>query len=160
MNSRWEFQSICICISVSQGAGVSRLGGWAAWPQHRHYTPTLDTGHRPHQCTQGNNEDKLHSMHQYIYYTCLGVIYWVCPHTPPFFPIVQWQFGADLAFGIQLMIAIAKNCCKLWHKHEEMGVILRYLIDYICGRIFSERARELFAHSPVISCLYLLLLLY
>ena len=72
----------------------------------------------------------------------------------------QWQFGADSAFGIQLMIAIAKNCCKLWHKHEEMGVILRYLIDYICGRIFSERGRELFAHSPVISCLYLLLLLY
>ena len=70
-------------------------------------------------------------------------------------PVAFWS-----RFGIQLMIAIAKNCCKLWHKHEEMGVILRYLIDYICGRIFSERARELFAHSPVISCLYLLLLLY
>ena len=94
MNSRWEFQSICICISVSQGAGVSRLGGWAAWPQHRHYTPTLDTGHQPHQCTQGNNEDKLHSMHQYIYYTCLGVIYWLCPYTSTFFPTVQWSADA------------------------------------------------------------------
>ena len=103
MNSRWEFQSICICISVSQGAGVSRLGGWAAWPQHRHYTPTLDTGHRPHQCTQGNNEDKLHSMHQYIYYTCLGVIYWVCPHTPPFFPIVQCTVAKILSLSWQIV---------------------------------------------------------
>ena len=30
----------------------------------RHWTP-------PHQCTQGTNEDKVHTMHQYIYYTCL-----------------------------------------------------------------------------------------
>ena len=41
-------------------------------------------------------------------------------------PVAVWR-----RFGIELMIAIAKNCCKLWHKHEEMGVILRYLIDYI-----------------------------
>ena len=41
-------------------------------------------------------------------------------------PVAVWS-----RFGIQLMIAIAKNCCKLWHKHEEMGLILRYLIDYI-----------------------------
>ena len=124
MNSRWEFQSICICISVSQGAGVSRLGGWAAWPQHRHYTPTLDTGHRPHQCTQGNNEDKLHSMHQYIYYTCLGVIYWVCPHTPPFFPIVHCNQCRGLlvlhrqllmiVHLVQMLNTIYISCCWSW----------------------------------------------
>ena len=118
MNSRWEFQSICICISVSQGAGVSRLGGWAAWPQHRHYTPTLDTGHRPHQCTQGNNEDKFHSVHQYIYYTCLGVIYWLCPHIPLFShcALSQWLWlrvccPRNTLLGV-LWICVTRECLR------------------------------------------------
>ena len=109
MNSRWEFKTYCICISVSQGAGVSRLGGWAAWPQHRHYTPTLDTGHRPHQCTQGNNEDKLHSVHQYIYYSCLGVIYWLCPHTPLFFPLCTDLGPFQISMSTWLINAVVRR---------------------------------------------------